>query len=353
MTIIWLFMIVLTLKKSLLDLNKRPQLTKIINKISTATCIFSVNSKLIDSYMGRQSVRCRLICIALLMLFPTRVLAEESLSFIAEHLIEVPMDMRYLAFPLVPIDDTQPEWRLQGGIGLVSGGPMQNQLPMIGLQYYFPYREDEGFTFSFFYDEFHISGDSTTAIARPEKVANSALPQSFNVQVNNISGSGFHSGFTSAYVLRRSNKDSMQFGLALEQLNISHFDVEFSTQNLPSNFDGAFSYAGVYNAFTPFMSYQWAPTMTASNWVSFTSLICALPLPRVGFEQRFIAPGIDVSSSEGKHIPDPYIGANYSFENSSSNLRIDAGAAIFSLLVEPLGHKEISTALSISLSKSW
>lgn len=154
-------------------------------------------------------------------------------------------------------------------------------------------------------------------------------------------------------MIRRDSNHRLQLGLGLQQLNISCFDVEFRTQGLSSDFDGKFDYAGVYNAVTPFFSYEWAPGSGPFDWIGQTRLIGAIPLPRTGFKERFIGAGVDTSSAAGRHIPDAFLGFGYSLEHPVSNWRIDVGAMLYSLVVEPLGHSDIETALSISLSKSW
>ena len=224
---------------------------------------------------------------------------------------------------------------------------------MLGLQYYRPFADDNGFIFSLFYDQLKLSGSKGVATAQPTLDDSSALPAQFLVQVKRIDGKGSHYGATAAYVARFENDSRLHLGLAFEQLDISRFDIEFSTLDLTSNFDGKFDYSGTYNAFTAYASYERATDKFGSDWVGTARIIGALPLPRVGFRETFTSPTISETSQEGKHIPDAYVGVSYSFEHLPSSWRVDVGSAIYSYLVEPVGHRDVESSFSIVITKAW
>lgn len=47
------------------------------------------------------------------------------------------------------------------------------------------------------------------------------------------------------------------------------------------------------------------------------------------------------------------LGFSYTFEHTPSSWRIDVGGTIYSLLVEPLGHQDIESSLSLNVSRSF
>lgn len=125
--------------------------------------------------------------------------AEKSLDFIAEHILEVPLDFRYLALPQVPLDQDNAEWRVSGGMGQVSSGLIAADIPMIAVHYYSPLSESSGFTLNLFLDQLNFSGQQGRALVDLSFTSLSAIPNRFDVNVLNVKGSGKHVGIGAGY----------------------------------------------------------------------------------------------------------------------------------------------------------
>jgi hypothetical protein len=209
--------------------------------------------------------------------------------------------------------------------------------------------------FSLFYDHLSFSGTRGAAVLEPSFGKPASLPESFDVYVNSVSGNGFHAGLSGAYVSQLKNGARVQLGLAIERLDVGEYRVAFSTVDLASNFDGAVDYAGVYNVFTPFASYEGKRKSILTNWIAGPYVIVAWAMPRTGFKGRLTGPGFDIQSDtdaigNGKHIPDPDIGLGYVLEHQRSGVRLDLGASLHSYLIEPLIHTGIDPVLFVNIS---
>ena len=279
----------------------------------------------------------------------------EGLDFVAEHLLEVPMDLRYESHPKTPIDLTKREMRVDAGYGNVGGNKMVNELAMIGFSEYFPLENQHGLMLDIFYDQFGFSGSRGAAYLTPSFGKPDYLPNQFDVNVNNVSGDGFHAGISATYVIGFDSGARLQTGLLIEKLDIGKYQVQFSTTNLVADFDGFVDYAASYSSYTPFVVYEGKHRTHWSNWTSGPSAVFALPLPRKGFAGRFSGADFDYQNDtsalgNGKHIPDGYFGVGYFLESNKTGLRIDIGASLFSYLSEPKGHRGVTAPLLLNVS---
>jgi hypothetical protein len=268
------------------------------------------------------------------------------------------MNLRYLSFPKSPCALDKPERRAEPGYGSISSERMTNQVAMLSLSQYFPLADTGGIAFGFFYDHFSFSGTTGAAILAPSFGAPDYLPESFVVNVNSVSGTGYHAGLSGAYVSQLKHGARFQVGLSVERLDVGEYRVAFSTVDLASNFDGAVDYAGVYNILAPFASYEGKRKNVLTHWIAGPHAIVAWPLPRTGFKGRFTGPGFDIQSDTdangiGKHIPDPYVGLGYFLEHRRSGVRVDIGASLYHYVVEPLLHTGIDPIVSVNVSVAF
>ncbi|MEZ5658370.1 MAG: hypothetical protein R3E83_07495 [Burkholderiaceae bacterium] len=284
--------------------------------------------------------------------------AEQSVDYVAEHILEVPMDMRYAAFPASPHDLARPQWQWQLGLGRVTGGSLANTVPMLGLSRYVPVSASAGWLVGGFLDGYWFSGRAGPASMALSFARVPSLPAQFDVNIRDVSGSATHAGLFVSRVRALDSGARLQAGLAVERLDVAGLRVSFRTLGLAQNFDATVDYAGVYNMITPFVSYESAPRVLGRDWQTNWSARVAWPLPGRGFKGRLIGPGLDVSgdsasAGNGKHMPDMYLGLGYVFEHRPSGLRMDLGATLFSLATEPLVHREIGQALMLTIARRF
>lgn len=283
----------------------------------------------------------------------------ESLDFIAEHLIEIPMDFRYGAQPKSPAKLDRSEWRIDVGYGQTNAQNLSTRLPMLGVSRYLARGDGTGsltgWLFSAFYDRASFTGASGPALMEPSFGLPSGLPESFPVTVSRVRGSGDHYGFGLSFVRALQSGARVQAGLIVERFRIGRYRIDFRTEGLASNFDGFVDYAGTYTAFTPIVTWEGARSAIGDAWTAGPWATFAWPLPRTGFKGRLVGPGFDIQGDtgaigNGRHIPDPYLGLGVFVEQAQSGLRIELGASVFSYLSEPLIHKATDRSLFFTLS---
>ena len=116
--------------------------------------------------------------------------AEESIEYVAEHLLEAPMDTRALAFPVAPANILASEARLQLGYSSFDAGKLHNKVPTLGAHYFLPLNERWGFLAEGFYDSYTFSGEKGKAVGQVLMVNAPNVPDKFAVDITNVSGSG-------------------------------------------------------------------------------------------------------------------------------------------------------------------
>lgn len=282
----------------------------------------------------------------------------KSVDFVAEHLIEVPMDFRYLAFPKVNGDEKSGSPTVQTGYASIAGGSMKVDLTMLGLSWTRTLTEFSLLTLGVFYDRLAFTRNQPFDRLKPTFGRPDILPEITDIDVSSVKGSGYHAGLSLAWVKQTQNNAFLHFGIALERLLIRQFKVSFSTNGLDTDIDGAVDYAGTYDMITPYVQYQWPARHWSRKWVSGAHVIASLPLPRVGFKGRLTGPDFDIDSDtnavgNGVHIPDAYLGLGYSFTHIPTRISIDLGASLYSYILEPVGHEDIESPLLITVSRNF
>lgn len=284
--------------------------------------------------------------------------ASDSLDFVAEHLLEVPMDLRYLAFPKSQqgIEDNGPS--IQLGYARLSGRSMAAEVSMLAISKSIKVVSGTQFMAGAFFDRLTFSHNQQTDILRPTFGKPADLPDETPVDISDVNGSGYHAGLSLSWVRQTTRGSTYQFGMAIEQLVINQFKVSFRTSDLANNITGSVDYAGTYTMLTPFLMYEGKSRFWTPEWRSTFHAIATLPLPRVGFKGHLQGPNFDIDSDSdaignGTHIPDAYLGLGYSIEHVRTGLSLDMGATLYSYVLEPVGHKDIAPPVFITLSKRF
>jgi hypothetical protein len=265
------------------------------------------------------------------------------------------MDTRALAFPTTPANIHSSESRVQLGYSSIDAGRLNNTVPMLGAQFFTPLNDTWGLMAGAFYDRYQFSGSKGKAVGGVLTVHAPEVPKKFDVDITDISGSGKYSGVSLALTYAPEGLWRWEAGYARADMDIKKFAVDFTTTSLANNFSGQFDYAGHYRINTIFFGAEMTPQQLGAKFTYSPHVIVVRNSPRVGFQGRFSGPGFDYSGStdtnhEGKHIPDNYMGVGVNLEHSPSGIRMDLGATLYTYVVEPAGHKGISTPIFFTFS---
>jgi hypothetical protein len=281
--------------------------------------------------------------------------AEESIEYHAEHLLEVPMGTRILAFPTTPLNTSASETRLQAGYTRVAAGKLSNSVSMFGAQHYLPLNNSWGLLISGFYDRSTFSGENGKAIGGVLFVDAPEVPNKFDIDITNVSGSSKYTGASLALTYAPGGLWRWQLGYAQADLNVEKFAIRFNTQNLANNFSGSVDYAHRYKVNTLFGGLEMAARDISENITYSPHFIIVKNFPHVGFSGRVTGPDFDYSgdttmTGRGKHIPDGYFGIGVNVEHKTSGLRVDLGATLFTFALEPIAHKGTRSPIFLNLS---
>lgn len=276
---------------------------------------------------------------------------EHDLDYVAEHLIEMNMDGRYLAFPELPLDPAKAESRVQLGYAAYRAGLLSSRAEMLGIHGYFAsdYLTDAGWIVGAFIDPIQFHGRKATTPFNPLFADAFPFERPTTVQVNNVDGHALHAGLSLAFTQQYASRWGWQLGLAVEYYRVSKFDIRFVTLDQRENFAATVDYRARYDSVTPYASLTWI-WADASTWRFTTRLINAYPTPHRGFYGRVRSDEFDIAgdterAGHGKHIPDFYLGWGFTVENRDWHWRVDIGASAFLALAEPQMHKGGEVAL--------
>lgn len=279
--------------------------------------------------------------------------AGESIGYVAEHLLEVPMDARFQAFPTA-YKDTQ-NTNITSTVLSVKGANLRSS--MLGFQISRQLSTPEGkrWQLGAFMDAIDFGGSTGHDVMRPQFGNIPGFPGQFPVSITKVSGRANQYGVFLARVLPLESDRVLAIGAALQALDISEFDVQFETVAPNDKLLARVSYAGNYRSMTPYATLSSLPVNRASRWYTAWHATLALPLPRQGFKGRLTGDYFDItgdtdSEGNGKHIPDIYIGWGYHLGYRPKNLSIDLGGMLYSAVLEPVAHKEIAPPIAISLT---
>ena len=290
-----------------------------------------------------------------LIISSSTLIAGERIGFEAEHVLEAPMNARYLALPSIPDDLTKPGLRLQTGFNQVSATRFGANTLMLGTEYFLPQTQHSGYLFSVFVDLMQFNGENGITSFDPLFLDSLPFTTPLDVNVTNTSGHAEHYGITAARVEQLSENRSWQYGVALEYYNVAKFSVSFDTTGLPDNFSAVVDYAEAYFALTPFVTLRHQFHFSNSRHHYAARIVAAWPLPRQGFSGQLTFSGFNQSGStdetgNGKHIPDPYAGLGFSISSPDYSWQLDIGASLYFLVTEGQIHEGIKNPLFLNIS---
>lgn len=330
--------------------NKAGQVVK--RALFSASIFFNGTAVKLD----KQNNNCILaMLLPALMLSASSLVAGERIGFEAEHVLESPMNARYLALPAIPDDINRQEFRLQTGLSKVSATRFGTTSVMLGVEYFMPQSGDTGFLFSFFTDFLRFDGDSGRTTFDPLFLDTVPFIKPLDVTITAVNGHAEHYGITAARVSRLSVNNSWQYGVALEYYDVGEFSVAFDTVGLASNFSAVVDYAETYIAATPFVTFRHKFNIADSSYRYAARILAAWPLPRQGFSGHLQFNGFDQSGStdtagNGKHIPDPYAGIGFSISSPQYHWQLDIGASLYFFATEGLIHEGIDNPLFLNIT---
>ncbi|MCB1693019.1 MAG: hypothetical protein KDI19_09655 [Pseudomonadales bacterium] len=294
----------------------------------------------------------RLASLALIVV-PLLANADETFEYVAEHLLESPMNATLVSLPLIPSSTDHLSTRVHLGYGSFSGGRLSARVPMASVDGYFPITRRWGVLASGFYSRYGISGDSGSSTAGFSVLDTPRFPARFQVNLNDVSGSAKYYGASVALTWQSGLGVNFQAGAARSRLDVSRFDVAFHTLDLSTNVDATADYSGRYNVTTLFTRVESTPMPLGARFTWTPHALLAWSRPRVNLKERVSGPGFDyrsVDSVDEKHIPDHDIGVGVRIEHVASGVSLDVGATLWLLAAEPRLHKGIDPPLFVSVT---
>ncbi len=302
-------------------------------------------------------------CFSIVLFSMPRIVHAEALDGTAEHLIEVPMDFRYLSLPSATGHKDNP-WLVQSGAAHISGHLLHNNVIFSGIGRNWALDDHWSINTSIFYDHLSFGTRSGSGVADMRFANIAEFPGGQAVTVNGGSGSGKHFGFFAALAYSLDSGYAWQAGFVAEKMSVDNFRVDFASQKLLQPIQGNINYAASYNALSPYFSLAFPRHALVGNWSGQWEVLITNPLPRKGFQgtitgtntvtgEQFSQTGNTEAIGRGTHIPDPYVGVKYMLDYQPWGIRIDIGASVYSYLGEPKGHAGVDHPIYVNAEWSF
>ena len=285
----------------------------------------------------------------------------EDFEFVAEHLPESAMNLRYLTLPLAApslSEGARGQWQIQAQIAWGSNGSRFVDLDG-GLFSFGATRavgERWGLQAVGFYDAMRFSGGTGRDLWNPQFRRGIPLDLPEFATFSNPRGDLRHFGAGGGLVWQPGGRNATwTFGALFEQVELTDYTIEYRIETGRSaGVSGLIDHSATYRYVAPYVGYRHERRL-GSNWILAPRVIGALPLPRRGFVGRVTGPGFDLSGDTGSaghglHIGDGYVGAGVIFEHARSGFGIDLGATLYQAGAEPVIDKGIDRSIVINLT---
>ena len=278
----------------------------------------------------------------------------ERLGFEAEHLLEAPMNARYLALPVIANEIEDGVWRLHTGFNHVAASVAATDTLLLGADYTF-LAGGRHYLLTLFADLSRYSGGGGRTQFDPLFISQAPYALPADIQVKQTSGQAQHLGVGVGRIDVLSPKTAWQYGVLFEYYRVAKMQTDFDALTPAGAVPSSVDYAHDYIALTPYASLRRKLYASASGYRLSGRIVGAWPLPRQGFYGRFESGGFSASGNTGdngygKHIPDPYLGLDLLLSDPGDNWRISLGASVYYWLTEGLIHEGISSPVFFNIS---
>ncbi|HEV7667441.1 MAG TPA: hypothetical protein VGS22_02875 [Thermoanaerobaculia bacterium] len=286
----------------------------------------------------------------------------EDFEYIAEHLPESAMNLRYLTLPLAApsfAGSDREGWQIEAQVawGKNAGRFVDLTGGLVGLGATRAVSERWGIQAVGFYDTMRFSGGSGRELWNPLFSRGIPLDLPEIATFSHPQGDLRHFGAGGGVVWQPGGRaTTWTFGALGERVELTDYTIAYTIETGRSaGISGVLDHSATYQYVTPYVGYRHERGLGAS-WTLAPRVIGALPLPRKGFVGRVTGPGFDRagdtgSAGHGLHIGDGYVGAGVIFEHTRSGFGFDLGATLYQAGAEPIIDKGIDQ--SIVLNFTW
>ena len=306
------------------------------------------------------------LVLAAALLLPVPVLAAipdpgDDIEWLAEHLPEAAMDLRYLSLPLAagPLVDGAFHWTLQLGGTRTGAAFVDMNGVLASVSGTWSFAQGWGLSGLVFDDAMRFSGSSGRDELHP--LFNRAIPLDLPefADFSHPRGDLTHLGAGLALV-RQTAPDAasrfwtLQGGALWEDLELDGFQLDYTVATGASaGASGLLDHSATYRYVTPFAAVEWTRPLGAR--FSLTPRAIAAFPSKKGFEGRLTGPGFDLrgdtaTAGRGKHMGDPYVGFGLELEHRPTGLAIDLGATLFNAAAETVIHHGIDQPILLTVS---
>ncbi len=288
--------------------------------------------------------------------------AEEDITYVAEHLAEVPMDNRFATLPLWGgAQESGNPWSFTGqaGFAKTTTGELSASGPMLsfGVDHALGERWSVG-GFAF-YDRLGLAGDHDQRPLQTSFTNATPFARPVLAQFNNLDGTLDHygAGIDAALTteVRWLGRLRVVGGLLWQRVDLRDFRLDYRLLEGPdAGLEGSIDFDASYEHITPFIGFE-APRR-GNRWEYAPHVLAAWPNPRRGVVGHIIGPGFDLAgdtdaAGNGVHFGDPSITVGFDVTYRPAHLTLDVGTLITQTLLEPVIHKGIDT--NWVLSAAW
>jgi hypothetical protein len=291
-----------------------------------------------------------------------RAAAVEDISYVTEHLAEVPMDNR---FATLPVWSGNPEsgraWSFAGQAGLskTATGNLEVAGPLFSASVDRAAGSRWRLGAFAFYDRLSFTGENDVRPLETPFAPTTPLARPVLAEFDNLDGSMTHygAGIDAARIGESGWLGHYRLvgGIVWQQVELRDYRLDYVLlEGDDAGLAGQIDFDANYTHVTPFLGFE-LPRKGA-RWATAPHVLAAWPNPRYGVVGHITGPGFDLhgdteAAGQGKHFGDPWIAIGFDVTYLPARLTIDVGALVTQRLLEPVIHKGIDT--NWVLSAQW
>ena len=291
-----------------------------------------------------------------------RAAAVEDISYVTEHLAEVPMDNRFATLPVWSGNAESGRARSfagQLGFSKTTTGNLEVAGPLFSASADRAVSSRWRLGVFAFYDRLSFSGGNDVRPLQTPFAPATPFARPVLAEFDNLDGSltDFGAGLDAAIESEAGWLGHYRLvgGILWQRIELRDYRLDYVLlEGDDAGLAGQIDFDANYTHVTPFFGVEFP--RAGERCAHSPHVLAAWPNPRYGVVGHITGPGFDLhgdteSAGEGKHFGDPWIAIGFDVTYLPAHLTIDVGALVTQRLLEPVIHKGIDT--NWVLSAQW
>jgi hypothetical protein len=286
---------------------------------------------------------------------------KKDIHFLAEHLAESAQEARFFSLPWPDGDYSKQNWRplvsIAGARTSDEFAAVNGQLLLLGVSK--NRAQHWGAELLFFYDRFHVGGDSLNNALTANGLNSVPLDLPAHAIFSNPDGEFTSSGGALLFSHALGNNNTtwtwdILGGVVIQHLQLENFTFNYElTDGIDAGASGVLDHSG-NSDFVYYLIGVQAKRIVADHYTIIPRFVYGRPSTHDNFYTRLTGPGFELTNastgSEPGSIGDQFGYIGMTVRDNTNNFEMDVGAIAGYAFFELTAHEGIETAVIVSLT---